>query len=107
MSVLVCFTMDNLGDAADLGRGVIQQPRKPGERPALERGFPAMLDLFDQFGIRITHFLEGWNGEQHPEAIQELLGRGHQLGMHGWQHENWASLHDAQARELAEKATAA
>ena len=107
MPALICFTMDNLGDAADLGRGVIQQPRQPGMRPALERGFPAMLDLFDRFDVRITHFVEGWSGEAHPDAIRELLRRGHSLGMHGWQHENWAALSDGRARELARRATQA
>lgn len=107
MATLVCFTMDNLSDAADLGRGVIDRPRGPGERPALEQGFPAMLALYERFGLSITHFVEGWNGEAHPEAIRELLERGHQLGMHGWLHESWKDLDREAASSLAAKATAA
>ncbi len=103
----VCFTMDNLSDAADLGRGIIDAPRAPGERPALEQGFPAMLDLFDSHGVSITHFVEGWNGDAHPREIEELLSRGHSLGMHGWQHEKWSSLTPAQEATLAVRATEA
>ena len=107
MTALVCFTMDNLGDAADLGRGVIREPRRPGQRPFLEVGFPAMLDLYARFGVRITHFVEGWNGEAHPAEIRQLLAAGHSLGMHGWQHENWAALKTEEAARLAARATAA
>ncbi|MDT8399909.1 MAG: polysaccharide deacetylase family protein [Pseudomonadales bacterium] len=107
MTALVCFTMDNLSDAADLGRGLISQPRQPGNRPALERGFPALLELYARYDIKITHFVEGWNGEAHPQELQELLRQGHELGMHGWQHEDWKTLTATQARDLAERATAA
>lgn len=105
MTALVCFTMDNLGDAADLHRGVIQAPRPPGQRPAFEQGYPALLDMFTRFGISITHFVEGWSAETYPEEIERVLSLGHSVGMHGWQHENWAELGEGRAAELAEQAT--
>ena len=105
MPALVCFTMDNLGDAADLQRGIIQSPRKPGERPAFEVGFPALLDLYQRFNIRITHFVEGWSAEQYPEEINRVLSLGHEVGMHGWQHELWSDLGHDQVSELAQRAT--
>jgi len=107
MTAQVCFTMDNLGDAADLGRGVISQPRPPGERPALEQGFPALLDLYRRFNITITHFLEGWAAETYPEYIAMDLKDGHRLGMHGWQHELWSSLEYNKAQDIASMATEA
>ena len=97
--------MDNLGDAADLHRGVIQQPRQPGERPALEVGFPALLELYRQFETPITHFVEGWSAEQYPHEIEKVLNQGHQVGMHGWQHEKWNTLEEEQLTELAIRAT--
>lgn len=105
MTAQVCFTMDNLGDAADLGRGVINAPRKPGERPALEQGFPALLELYRQFDITITHFVEGWSAQAYPECIERDLAAGHSLGMHGWQHELWSSLDYNQAMDIAARAT--
>lgn len=99
--------MDNLGDAADLGRGVINEPRPPGERPALEKGFPALLDLYSRFNIKITHFVEGWSAEAYPDYIAMNLEKGHSLGMHGWQHELWSSLEYNQAMDIASRATEA
>lgn len=107
MTARVCFTMDNLGDAADLGRGVISTPRNPGERPALEKGFPALLDLYRRFGITITHFIEGWSAGAYPDAVARLLDGGHSLGMHGWQHELWSGLEYERALEIATRATEA
>ena len=107
MTAKICFTMDNLSDAADLGRGVIDKPRLPGNRPALEQGFPALLKLFESFDIKVTHFLEGWNGEAHPDIVADILKRGHSIGMHGWQHEAWSELSLEQELELAEKSTGA
>lgn len=107
MTALVCFTMDNLGDAADLGRGVINAPRQPGQRPALEQGFPALLDLYRRFDIRITHFIEGWSAEAYPDYIAMDLADGHNLGMHGWQHELWSALDYDRALEIATRATEA
>lgn len=107
MTAHVCFTMDNLGDAADLGRGVIREPRKPGERPALEKGFPAMLQLYRRFGISITHFVEGWAAQAYPDYIEKNLADGHSLGMHGWQHELWSSLDYDRAMDIATRATEA
>jgi len=97
--------MDNLSDAADLGRGVIDKPRPPGQRPALEQGFPAMLNLYDRYGVKVTHFLEGWNGEAHPDIVEDLLNMGHSVGMHGWQHEAWSELSLEQEIELMGRST--
>src|SRR5690606_15153727 len=56
-------------------------------------------------GVRVTHFVEGWNGEAHAREVRELAARGHALGMHGWQHERWSELPEARARDLAARAT--
>lgn len=97
--------MDNLGDAADLHRGVIEQPRRPGERPAFEQGYPALLKLYQRYSIPITHFVEGWSADAYPEEIERVLSMGHQVGMHGWQHENWAEQSEDRLEELAVRAT--
>ncbi len=107
MTAKVCFTMDNLSDAADLGRGIIDKPRAAGERPHLEIGFPALLDLYAEFDLSITHFIEGWNGEHHADLLQDILKRGHRIGMHGWMHEPWSTLEADKERELAQRATEA
>lgn len=107
MTAKVCFTMDNLGDAADLGRGVINEPRQPGERPALEQGFPALLEIYRRFDITVTHFVEGWAAQAYPDCIEKDLAAGHSLGMHGWQHELWSALKYDRALDIATRATEA
>ena len=105
MPSLVSFTMDNLGDAADLYRGVITAPRPAGSNPPLEQGYPALLELFARYEIPLTCFIEGWSARQYPEYIERVLDLGHDVGMHGWTHERWAELPDAQVLELATRAT--
>lgn len=105
MPALVSFTMDNLGDAADLYRGVIKAPRPAGSNPPLEQGYPALLDLFARFAVSLTCFIEGWSARQYPDHIRRVLDHGHEIGMHGWTHERWAELSNAEVLELATRAT--
>lgn len=105
MPVPVSFTMDNLGDAADLYRGVIRAPRPAGSNPPLEQGYPALLELFARFDIPLTCFIEGWSARQYPGYIECILRQGHDIGMHGWTHERWAELPDGEVLELATRAT--
>ena len=105
MTALVSFTIDNLGDAADLQRNNIQAPRLAGTNPALEQGYPALMDLFARTGITATCFVEGWSARQYPDYLRHIASLGHQIGMHGWQHEKWSTLSEATVTELTIRAT--
>lgn len=106
MPARVIFTMDNLGDAADLYRGNIKEPRKPGENPAFDIGYPSLLELYARNGIPITYFVEGWSARQYPREIERILSHpGNTIGMHGWTHERWAELGDDEITELTVRAT--
>jgi peptidoglycan/xylan/chitin deacetylase (PgdA/CDA1 family) len=104
---IACFTFDNMAEASEIGAGMLAAPRAPGSDRALAEGQPRLLDLLDAHGVEATFFLEGWNGVHHPEAVREVVRRGHELGMHGWLHERWSELDPATERLLAERATAA
>jgi peptidoglycan/xylan/chitin deacetylase (PgdA/CDA1 family) len=104
---VACFTFDNMGEAADVGAGLLAGPRPPGEDPSLAVGYPNLYRLLDRHGVRATFFLEGWNGEHHPDAVAEVVRRGHELGMHGWTHEAWGALAADEEAERAARATAA
>jgi peptidoglycan/xylan/chitin deacetylase (PgdA/CDA1 family) len=105
MPALVSFTLDNLGDAADLQRNIIKTPRPAGANPALEQGYPALLDLFARHNISATCFVEGWSARQYPDYVRHIESLNHQIGMHGWQHEKWASLTEIEITELTMRAT--
>ncbi len=105
MKAVACFSFDNLGEAAEIGAGRLAGPLPAGEDPSLAVGLPKLLSLLDRCALRGTFFVEGWNGAQHPRAVAEIVARGHELGMHGWLHENWHALDAATEAELAERAT--
>jgi peptidoglycan/xylan/chitin deacetylase (PgdA/CDA1 family) len=105
VSAVACFTFDNMGEAAEIGAGTLAGPRPPGEERSLAVGYPCLLALLDAHAVRATFFLEGWNGEHHPEAVREVVARGHELGMHGFTHERWHELDAERERALAERAT--
>ena len=108
---LACFTFDNMGEAADVGAGRREGPRPDGTDPSLAHGYPRLYEMLAATGVRATFFVEGWNGVHHPDAVAEVVRRGHELGMHGWTHESWAQLdaddEDARATRATEALTRA
>jgi peptidoglycan/xylan/chitin deacetylase (PgdA/CDA1 family) len=105
MPTQISFTLDNLGDAADLYRGNIAEPRPSGSNYALEVGVPSLLEMFRRHQIPLTYFVEGWSAERYPAIVRDIAGMGHAIGMHGWQHEIWELLSPEEAEALAIRAT--
>jgi peptidoglycan-N-acetylglucosamine deacetylase len=55
----------------------------PERYPALTR---EVLDFLDARRVRGTFFVVGETAEAHPELVSEIAARGHEVGLHGWQH---------------------
>ena len=53
---------------------------------------PRMLDLFDKYEVKTTFFVVGMNIKNHPNVIEEIHSRGHELATHGWKHEKIEDL---------------
>ena len=53
-----------------------------------EVGVPRLLDLFREFGIRTTWFVPGHSIETFPDQSAAIVGAGHEVGLHGYSHEN-------------------
>jgi peptidoglycan/xylan/chitin deacetylase (PgdA/CDA1 family) len=70
-------------------------PRTPSTRQ--------ILDLLDRHGARATFFVVGRNAHRHPELVQEILARGHQVGNHGWSHARLVFRSAAVVREEIER----
>lgn len=47
---------------------------------------PWVLDLLDQYEIKVTFFMVGDNVRKHPETFQEVIKRGHSVGNHTMHH---------------------
>ena len=103
MSTL-CVSVDNLGSALEIGTGAAVRPNH--DEPGL-KALPRLLDMLDELGIVATFFVEGWNGLHHPDALQSITRRGHDVGLHGWVHAKWATLTDDQREVLLYDGTAA
>jgi peptidoglycan/xylan/chitin deacetylase (PgdA/CDA1 family) len=85
------------------------------ELPALERvetgvaltfddgpdpdGTPAVLDALDAAGLRATFFVVGEQLMRHHAIAREALARGHELGLHGFEHVRHDSLPGGTARD--------
>jgi len=71
----------------------------------LDEGTTRLLDVFERRGLTTTVFVEGRHGEERPEQVAEIVERGHEVGMHGWAHEQWDALEPSEETGLAFKAT--
>ena len=45
-----------------------------------------LIELFDRHNTKATFFVLGWVAEKIPELIKELEDRGHEIGVHGYNH---------------------
>lgn len=100
--------MDNLGEAADLHRGIWPAEQPIGAHHSATTELPSMLSLLAQHDMRATYFIEGWNCAVYGPTIREVQARGHEVGFHAWQHEVWAQLDAAtEERNLARGVEAA
>ncbi|MCS0605438.1 polysaccharide deacetylase family protein [Streptomyces sp. LP11] len=69
------------------------------------RSTPRFLDALDGLGVRATFFVLGERVVRHPEVVRETAERGHEVAVHGWNHDRpWRP---APARDAAEVARAA
>jgi len=99
----VTVTFDNLGEAADLERGLWPEGEPLGQHFSVKRMLPRILGMLGGLGLRATFFVEGLNAELYPEALLEIASSGHELGYHGWRHEYWPNLSPSDEARLLER----
>jgi polysaccharide deacetylase family protein (PEP-CTERM system associated) len=58
-----------------------------------------LLDLFDQHQVKATFFFVGWIADRFPALAREVLGRGHEIGCHGYWHRTIYSQTPSEFRE--------
>ena len=49
---------------------------------------PVFLDTLDQLGHKATFFMLGLMVERNPSIAREVVSRGHEIGLHGYEHIN-------------------
>ncbi|WP_226646391.1 polysaccharide deacetylase family protein [Microbulbifer variabilis] len=97
-SRVLCLTFDNLGEARNV---FLKKSAVPDwEAPEITIGFPQILQLLDRLKIRATFFVEGWSALHYKAIIENIHNGGHEIGLHGWIHERFASLDQRAARQF-------
>jgi peptidoglycan/xylan/chitin deacetylase (PgdA/CDA1 family) len=103
----VSITFDNLGEAAELELGVWPEDQPLGRHFSVQEALPRLLELLSSLSVHATFFVEGMNAEMYPDALRELVERGHEVATHAWRHEQWGDLDRASEERLLRRATEA
>ncbi len=53
-----------------------------------EVGVPRLLRLFERYDLRTTWFIPGHSIETFPDQTEQVVAAGHEVGVHGYSHEN-------------------
>jgi len=53
---------------------------------------PRVLEELARAGVRATFFLVGRKALAHPELVRDIVNAGHQIGLHGFEHDRLFSL---------------
>ena len=69
-----------------------------------EVGSPRLLNLFARFGIKTTWFIPGHSIESFPEVCQAVAAAGHEIGLHGYSHENPTAMTRQQQADVLDRA---
>jgi peptidoglycan/xylan/chitin deacetylase (PgdA/CDA1 family) len=66
-------------------------------------GIPRLLKLFKTYGIKATWFTPGQSAETFPEECKSIVEEGHEIGLHGYSHENPLALTKDQEEKILVK----
>jgi len=78
---------------SDIQRGVF----------ASEVGVPRLLRLFKKYDLRTTFFIPGHSIETFPDQCKQIVDEGHEIGAHGYSHENPVAMTPAQEEAVLVK----
>ena len=71
-----------------------------------EVGSPRLLKLFERMNIKTTWFIPGHSIETFPVQMQAVADAGHEIGIHGYSHENPIAMTPAQEEAVLDKCIA-
>ena len=82
------------GDSpSDIQRGIF----------ASEVGIPRLLRLFDRYGLKTSFFIPGHSLETFPKEMEMIVKDGHEVGAHGYLHENPIAMTPTQEEDVLVK----
>jgi peptidoglycan/xylan/chitin deacetylase (PgdA/CDA1 family) len=66
-------------------------------------GTQRLLKLFEKYDIKSTWFIPGHSLETFPEDMAAVRDAGHEIGLHGYSHENPTDMSIEQQRDVLDK----
>ncbi len=99
----ICISFDNFGEAAELEYDLWPKDKAIGEHYTAIKVLPKILTALDEANLKASFFIEGWNGDVYPQALNDMRDAGHDVGFHGWRHEVWAEQNSAQRQDIINK----
>lgn len=82
------------GDSpSDIQRGIF----------ATEVGVPRLLNLFKKFDLTTSFFIPGHTIETFPKEMDMIVEQGHEIGAHGYLHENPIAMTETQEEDVLVK----
>jgi peptidoglycan/xylan/chitin deacetylase (PgdA/CDA1 family) len=67
-------------------------------------GVPRILDLLQEFRLPATFFVPGVTAERYPDAVEQILAAGHEIGHHSYAHFSPIDQDEATERSDFERA---
>lgn len=61
---------------------------------------PRLLKLFDKHNLKTTWFIPGHSIETFPEQTKMVVDAGHEIGVHGYSHENPIAMTERQEEDI-------
>lgn len=100
LTVALTFDHDAISSEVDRGGGAVMLSRGEfGPRVGVGR----ILALLERHDIAATFFVPGHTAVTFPHSVAAIVAAGHELGCHGWTHEDLATLDEAAEREVLER----
>ena len=67
---------------------------------ASEVGVPRLLRLFKKYGLKTSFFIPGHSIETFPKQMEQIVKDGHEIGAHGYLHENPIAMTPSQEEDV-------
>ncbi|MER6582504.1 polysaccharide deacetylase family protein, partial [Nonomuraea sp. NPDC001023] len=101
-AINVCFGVDVDAVAGWIGSYGGQDSPNDIQRGvfAAEVGTPRLLRLFAREGIRTSWFVPGHSAESFPDQMRRIVEAGHDVGAHGYMHENPVAMSAQQEEDV-------
>jgi peptidoglycan/xylan/chitin deacetylase (PgdA/CDA1 family) len=95
--VLLTFDLDGETAFEETHAGEAYWVTQGGYGP--RKGVYRIMDLLDEYNIKGTFCVVGRTAERYPQAVEEIISRGHEVACHGYTHKGYNALNAETEKE--------